>query len=73
MNSKTIAVIAVAAVAAMLVATVAVAPDQVFAHHKKSQKSEQSNNCAFANCANNSAQTQGDGNTVNVQSFQSFL
>jgi len=78
MNSKNLAVVAVAAVAAMLVASL-VGTNTVFAGgYEKNQATSQANACGNGKlplnvgCQNIDSQIQGDENAVSVAAEQAF-
>jgi len=78
MNTKSLAVVAIAAVAAMLVASV-VGTNTVFAGgYEKNQATSQANACGNGKlplnvgCQNIDSQIQGDENAVSVAAEQAF-
>jgi hypothetical protein len=78
MNTKSLAVVAIAAVAAMLVASV-VGTNTVFAGgYEKNQATSQANACGNGKlplnigCQNVGSQIQGDENAVSAAAEQSF-
>ena len=78
MNTKSLAVVAIAAVAAMLVASI-VGTNTVFAGgYEKNQATSQANACGNGKlplnvgCQNIDSQIQGDENAVSVAAEQAF-
>jgi hypothetical protein len=78
MNSKSLAIVAIAAVAAMLVAS-AIGTNAVYAGgYEKSQATSQANACGNGKlplnigCQNIDSQVQGDENAVSIAAEQAF-